>query len=233
MEMPHRIKLNYQISIDVAIMLTGCTTLLNIQWRSYRIYYSARDRLEKRYCPAAFNMTRARCGKIFRTSSEFSRRREKWRKKRHAEGDERKAASRYIGRVTWTTRWKREPNEKGRESFYVPTLLIGPHPNFKQVRNSDPGRGAHRDVDRRIKWRTFAILESRYYFLLSLCFSYQYRVQVYQICTKQLWSCILSFWEIFRIEHFGSRYLDFCIPKYWKIFLNITALNNMLIMYLT
>lgn len=80
------------------------------------------------------------------------------------------------GRITWITRWKKRIERKERESFYVSTILIGPHPNFKQVRNSDPGRGAHRDVDRRIKWRTFAILESRY-FLLSLYSSQQYTVK--------------------------------------------------------
>lgn len=45
-----------------------------------------------------------------------------------------------------------------RESFHVLALLIGLHPNFKQVWNSDPGRGAHYDADRRIKWREGSVV---------------------------------------------------------------------------
>lgn len=50
-------------------------------------------------------------------------------------------------------RKKRGQKERRRESFYVLALLIGLHSNFKQVWNSDPGRRAHYDADRRIKRR--------------------------------------------------------------------------------
>lgn len=66
----------------------------------------ARDRFEKRYCPTVSNMTRVRRRKIFRTSSELSRRRcEKWTKKRRTytgirERDEREVDAFVLGRTT-------------------------------------------------------------------------------------------------------------------------------------
>jgi len=97
-EMLHRsIKWNYPI--DIAITLMGYTTLLNIQWRSYRIYYFARDQLEKTLLPGGIQYDRSPAKNIPNKFGTQSPRRwcEKWRKKRRT-GDEREAASRYIVR---------------------------------------------------------------------------------------------------------------------------------------
>jgi len=171
----------------------GYTTLLNIQRRSYRIYYLARDRLEKRLPGGVqYDNQNPMWKNIPNKSGTQSprHRHEKWGKKRRTR-IERKATSWYIVRLNADSEMVNENlTKRARKFLYVPTLLIGPHPNFKQVRNSDLSHGAHRDVDRRIKRRTFAILESHYYFLpLPLYFlllrnSTKYKM--YQTCTKQL-----------------------------------------------
>jgi len=118
MEMLHHIKWNYQISIDVAIMLTGYTMLLNIQWRSYRIYYHARDRFVKNVIarrrpiwPAWKNIPNK-----FRT--QLLRRRCKKRRKKRAirKGIKGKPpADTSSGQVTWTKMEKENQTKRTRK----------------------------------------------------------------------------------------------------------------------